>query len=83
LLKWDSMCVTQRQPIKPRMEARRASKYRVHGRRSRRPGNQSQGWRRRLAKSRLTELRRVMVHEGSLHKDMTYNQWGNIYNNVV
>jgi hypothetical protein len=57
------------------MEARRASRYRVHGRRLRRPGTQSQGWRRRLAKSRLIELRRVMVHQGSLHKDMTYNQW--------
>jgi hypothetical protein len=28
------MCVARRQLIKPRMEARRASRYRVHGRRS-------------------------------------------------
>ena len=33
------MCVTQRQPIKPRMEARRASRYQVHRRRSRRLRN--------------------------------------------
>jgi hypothetical protein len=56
-------------------EARRASRYRVHGRKSRRPGTQGQGWRRRLVESRLIELR-VMVHQITLHMDMTYNQWG-------
>ena len=32
-------CVARRQPIKPRMEARKASRYQVHGRRSRRLRN--------------------------------------------
>ena len=32
-------CVAQKQLIKPRMEARRASRYQVHGRRSRRLRN--------------------------------------------
>jgi hypothetical protein len=32
-------CVAQKQLIKPRMEARRASRYQVHGRRSKRLRN--------------------------------------------
>ena len=54
-------CVARRQLIKPRTEARRASRYQVHGR-------------RKLAKSRVIELRTATAHQGSLHKDVTYNQ---------
>jgi hypothetical protein len=36
-----------------------------------------------LQKSRVIELRRAMAHQGSPHKDVTYNQWGNIYSYVV
>jgi hypothetical protein len=63
LLKWVLVFISGRQLIKPRMEARRALRYRVLGRRSRRPRNPKQGWRRRLAKSRLIKFRRAMVHQ--------------------
>jgi hypothetical protein len=69
------MFISWRQPIKSRMDARRASSYRVHGRRSRRPRNPKLGLKKKTCKVKVDRVeRRVMVHQRSLPKDMAYNQ---------
>jgi hypothetical protein len=53
LLKWDLVCITQRQLIKPRMEARIVSRYRVHMRRSWRPRNPTPGVKKKACKVKV------------------------------
>jgi hypothetical protein len=71
---WNSMCITWRQLIKLRTKARITSRDQVHRRRSRTPRYlKSRVKKIACKKSRLVKLRRVMVHQGSQHKDMTSN----------
>jgi hypothetical protein len=52
------VCVTHRQLIKPRMEARRASRYLVHRRRSRRPRNLKSGVKKKTYKVRVDRVKK-------------------------
>jgi hypothetical protein len=50
------VCVARRQLIKPRMEARRAFRYRVHMRRSWRPRNPEPGVKKKTCKIKVDRV---------------------------
>jgi hypothetical protein len=52
------VCVTQREQIKSRMEARRASRYRVHRRRSRIPRNPKPRVKKKTCKVKVDRVKK-------------------------
>jgi hypothetical protein len=52
------MCVTQRQLIKPKMEARRALRYQVHRRRSKRLRNPKPGVKKKTCKVKVDRVKK-------------------------